>query len=731
MAHDPHTHHRHASAPAATPLPAAAGGSSGIGLPWYTCPMHAEVRQRGPGHCPKCGMALEPELARTDDDAVSPELTDFTRRFWWTLPLTVGVLAIAMAGHRVPGWSPGARTWIELALTTPVVLWAGWPFFARGWVSFRTGQLNMWSLISVGVAAAFLYSLAATLAPGVFPASFVEHGRVGVYYEAAAVIVSLTLLGQLLELSARSKTSAAIRALLDLAPKTARRLKADGADEDVPISELHVGDRVRVRPGEKVPTDGKVLEGRSHVDESMLTGEPVPVEKSAGDAVIGATQNANGALLVEVTKVGGDTLLSQIVQLVAAAQRSKAPLQRMADVVAYWFVLAVLAIAALTLLGWGLFGPAPSWTYGVLNAVSVLIIACPCALGLATPMSIMVATGRAARSGVLFRDAEAIETLRSVSVLVVDKTGTLTAGRPAFSAVLPTPGFTQDQILRWAASLDLGSEHPLAAAIVDEARRRNLPLTAAENFSSDSGIGVRGRVDGLHLMLGNEALMARGAVRLGALASSAESLRSAGASVMHLAVDGQLAGLLAVKDPIKSTSPDAIAALRRAGMRVVMATGDGHATAKAVARALGIDEVHGEVTPADKLALVERLQSTGAKVAMAGDGINDAPALAKADVGIAMGTGTDVAMSSAKVTLVKGDLKGIAIARRISEETVANMKQNLVFAFAYNAAGVPVAAGLLYLFGGPLLSPMVAALAMSLSSFSVVVNALRLRNAAY
>lgn len=729
MTNDPHAHHRHAEANVSASSTAAAAASSTAANAWYTCPMHPEVRQRGPGHCPKCGMALEPEIATAKDGAVSPELADFTRRFWWTLPLTVVVMAIAMAGHRLPGWSPVARTWIELVLATPVVVWAGWPFFARGWVSFRTQQLNMWSLISVGVAAAFLYSLAATLAPAAFPSAFVEHGRVGVYYEAAAVIVSLTLLGQMLELSARSKTSAAIRALLDLAPKTARRVTTDGKDEDIPISALHVGDRVRVRPGEKVPADGKVVEGRSHIDESMLTGEPVPVEKAVGDVVIGATQNANGALLVEVTRVGSDTLLSQIVQLVAAAQRSKAPLQRMADVVAYWFVLAVLVIAALTLLGWGLLGPEPSWTYGVLNAVSVLIIACPCSLGLATPMSIMVATGRAARSGVLFRDAEAIETLRSVSVLVVDKTGTLTAGRPAFSAVLPTPGFTQEQVLRWAASLDLSSEHPLAAVIVDEARRRNLPLSAADDFSSDSGIGVLGRVDGLHLMLGNETLMARGAVRLDALASAAESLRTGGASVMHLAVDGQLAGLLAVKDPIKPTSPEAIAALRKAGLRIVMATGDGHATAKAVARALGIDEVHGEVTPADKLALIERLQASGAKVAMAGDGINDAPALAKADVGIAMGTGTDIAMSSAKVTLVNGDLQGIAIARRISEATVANMQQNLVFAFAYNAAGVPVAAGLLYLFGGPLLSPMIAALAMSLSSFSVVVNALRLRKA--
>jgi Cu+-exporting ATPase len=672
-------------------------------------------------------MALEPMVPEADADDVSPELVDFQRRFWWTLPLTVAVLVIAMAGHRLPQWSPEARTWVELVLTLPVVLWAAWPFLTRGWASFKTRQLNMWSLISVGVAAAFGYSAAATLAPNWFPSTFVEHGRVGVYFEAAAVIVSLTLLGQILELRARSKTSAAIRSLLALAPKTARRLRADGTDEDVPIAELHVGDRVRVRPGEKVPTDGRVLEGRSHLDESMLTGEPIPVEKGAGDAVIGATLNANGALVVEVTRVGGDTLLSQIVQLVAAAQRSKAPMQRMADAVAYWFVLTVIAIAILTLLAWGLLGPDPSWTYGVLNAVSVLIIACPCALGLATPMSIMVATGRAASSGVLFRDAEAIEKLQDVQVLVIDKTGTLTAGRPAFSAVLPAPGFTQDQVLRWAASLDVGSEHPLAAAIVDEARRRNLPLVEAEDFASDSGIGVQGRVDGKYLMLGNEALMARRAVRLDELAPQAEAFRKDGASVMHLAVDGQLAGLLAVTDPIKPTTPDAIRALRAAGLRIVMATGDGHATAQAVGRALGITDIHGEVTPEDKLRLVESLQGTGLRVAMAGDGINDAPALAKADVGIAMGTGTDVAMSSAKLTLVKGDLQGIAVARRISNQTVANMKQNLVFAFAYNAAGVPIAAGFLYLFGGPLLSPMVAAMAMSLSSVSVVLNALRLR----
>ena len=729
MTHESHAHHHGASPPPRALSPSPAGDDGGAEPGWYTCPMHPEVRKRGPGTCPKCGMALEPVVPTADEAAISPELADFRRRFWLTLPLTIVVLVIAMAGHQLPGWTPAMRTWIELLLATPVVVWAGWPFFVRGWASFRTRQINMWSLISVGVAAAFLYSTVAALWPGAFPPTFVEHGRVGVYFEAAAVIVSLTLLGQILELQARSKTSAAIRALLDLAPKTARRLRADGVDEDVPIAELHVGDRVRVRPGEKVPTDGRVLDGRSHVDESMITGEPIPVEKGPGDAVIGATQNGSGALTVEVVRVGGDTLLSQIVQLVAAAQRSRAPLQRMADVVAYWFVLAVLAIAGLTLVGWGLLGPAPSWTYGILNAVSVLIIACPCALGLATPMSIMVATGRAATSGILFRDAEAIERLRGIDVLVVDKTGTLTAGRPAFAAALPAPGFTADEVLRLAASLDLGSEHPLATAIVNEARRRNLPLRAAEAFSSDTGIGVQGRVDGLRLMLGNDVLMARGDIALDALADDAARLRAEGASVMHLAVDGRLAGLLAVEDPVKATTPAALASLRDAGLRIVMATGDGRATATAVGRVLGIDEIHGEVTPETKLRLVERLQAEGRKVAMAGDGINDAPALAKADVGIAMGTGTDVAMSSAKLTLVKGDLQGIAIARRISERTVANMKQNLVFAFIYNAAGIPVAAGLLYVFGGPLLSPMLAALAMSLSSFSVVLNALRLRNA--
>ena len=694
----------------------------------YTCPMHPEIVQDGPGVCPKCGMALEPMLPSLTDEE-NPELRDFSRRFWFTLPLTVIVLALAMLGHRLPGLSADTRTWLELLLSAPVVLWAGWPFFVRGLQSLRTGHLNMWTLIGTGVAAAFGFSLAGTLVPGWFPASFVEHGRVGVYYEAAAVIVSLTLLGQLLELKARSQTSAAIKALLRLAPKTARRLNADGTEEDIPLNHVHVGDKLRVRPGEKVPTDGTVLDGRSSLDESMLTGESLPVGKGPGDRVIGATLNTSGSLVIQADKVGAETMLSQIVQLVASAQRSRAPMQRMADTVSFWFVLAVLAIAVTTLMVWGLFGPEPSWVYGVLNAVAVLIIACPCALGLATPMSIMVATGRAAGAGVLFRDAEAIETLRTIDTLIIDKTGTLTEGKPRFRDAAALPGFTADEVIRLAASLDQGSEHPLAEAIVGEARTRGLALDPAEEFDSATGIGVRGRVAGHALVLGNAALMQEAGVAIDGLRDSAEQLRTEGASVMFLAVDGRAAGLIAVADPIKATTPEAIAALRAAGLRIVMATGDGETTARAVASVLGIDEVHGEVRPQDKLALVNFLKADGRHVAMAGDGINDAPALAAATVGIAMGTGTDVAMSSAQVTLVKGDLRGILRARQISEATVANMKQNLGFAFVYNALGVPIAAGVLYPVFGWLLSPMIAALAMSLSSVSVVANALRLRSA--
>ncbi len=618
------------------------------------------------------------------------------------------------------------RTWIELVLTIPVVLWAAWPFFVRCVQSVRNRSPNMWTLIGIGVGAAFGYSVIATLAPELFPESFHEHGRVGVYFEAAAAIVTLTLLGQLLELRARSKTSTALKALLGLAPKTARRLRDDGDEEDVELSEVHVGDRLRVRPGEKVPVDGEVIEGRSNVDESMLTGEPIPVEKSIGSSVIGATLNGTGSLVIRAGKIGSATVLSQIVQLVAQAQRSRAPMQRMADKVAFWFVLAVLAIAVATFFVWGLFGPEPSWTFAVLNAISVLIIACPCALGLATPMSIMVATGRAAGEGVLFRDAEAIENLRKIDILIVDKTGTLTEGRPAFHSTLAAEGFTEQEVLRLAASLDQGSEHPLADAIVTEARDRGLTLETPESFESSTGIGVRGKVGGATLAIGNTALMHEVGVDASVLSTPAEELRRAGASVMYLTVDGVLAGLLAVSDPIKATTADAIKSLHEAGLKIVMATGDGVTTAQAVAQTLGIDEVHGEVRPQDKIDLVRRLQAKGHKVAMAGDGINDAPALAGADVGIAMGTGTDVAMSSAQVTLVKGDLRGIMRARSISAETVANMKQNLGFAFLYNALGVPVAAGVLYPLTGLLLSPMIAALAMSLSSVSVVANSLRL-----
>jgi Cu+-exporting ATPase len=663
------------------------------------------------------------------DDDENPELTDFRRRFWWTLPLSLTVLALAMFGHRTTVLSATARTWLELVLTVPVVLWAGWPFFVRWAQSIANRSPNMWTLIGTGVGAAFAYSVVATLAPGLFPDSFREHGRVGVYFEAAAIIVSLTLMGQLLELKARSSTSAALKALLRLAPKTARRVGADGSEEDIPLTHVHVGDRLRVRPGEKVPVDGEVLEGRSSVDESMLTGEPIPIEKTPGAKVIGATLNGTGALIMRAEKIGSDTVLAQIVQLVAQAQRSRAPMQRLADKVSFWFVLAVLAVAIVTFVAWGVFGPEPSWTYAVVNAVAVLIIACPCALGLATPMTVMVASGRAAQAGVLFRDAEAIERLRTIDTLIVDKTGTLTQGRPAFREVIGQGNVTADDVLRLAASLDQGSEHPLADAIVAEARRRNLSLSGAEEFESVTGLGVRGRVEGRALVLGNTALMREIGADPGALADAAEKLRLDGATAMFLAVDGAAAGLIAVADPIKDGAAAAIKTLHAAGLRVVMATGDGRTTAEAVARHLGIDEVHGEVRPEDKADLVQRLKAEGRRVAMAGDGINDAPALAAADVGIAMGTGTDVAMSSAQVTLVKGDLRGIARAREISSAAVTNMKQNLAFAFLYNALGVPVAAGVLYPVFGVLLSPMLAALAMSLSSVSVVGNALRLRNA--
>ena len=692
----------------------------------YTCPMHPQIRQPAPGNCPICGMTLEPVMPSLDEEE-NPELVDFRRRFWWTLPLTVVVTVLAMAGHRIVEGGLPRQSWIELLISSPVVLWAGWPFFMRWVQSIKNRSPNMWTLIGTGVAAAYGYSLVATLAPGLFPSTFVMHGRIGVYYEAAAVIVSLTLLGQILELRARSQTSAAIKSLLGLAPKTARRIHEDGTEEDIPLTHVHIGDTLRIRPGEKVPVDGVVLEGESAVDESMLTGEPVPVTKRPGDKVIGATINSSGSLVMRSEKVGSQTMLSQIVQMVALAQRSRAPMQRLADVVAGYFVTIVVAIAMLTLLGWGFFGPEPSWVYGFVNAVAVLIIACPCALGLATPMSIMAATGRAATQGILFRDAAAIEDMRKVDTLIVDKTGTLTEGKPAFDRVIPAPGFSEQDVLQTAASIDQGSEHPLAHAIVTEANKRGLTLDKPETFESSSGIGVRGTVRGQRIALGNTALMESEKVDWTVLKKEAEGLRSEGASVMYLAADGQLLGLVAVSDPVKASTLEALGTLREAGITVIMATGDGVTTAKSVAARLGISEVYGEVKPQDKLALVERLQAEGRVVAMAGDGINDAPALARANVGIAMGTGTDVAINSAHVTLVKGDLRAIARARLLSLETVRNMRQNLGFAFVYNALGIPLAAGLLYPFTGQLLSPMIAALAMSMSSVSVITNALRLR----
>jgi len=694
----------------------------------YTCPMHPEVRRDRPSACPKCGMALEPEMPGLEDGE-SPELIDFRRRFWWTLPLTVAVFLLSMLGPWLHLFAMATESWVELVLSAPVVLWAGWPFFVRAVESVVHRSPNMWTLIGLGTSAAFVYSVVATVAPGVFPASFVSMGRVSVYFEAAAVIVSLTLLGQLLELKARSQTSAAIRSLLGLAPKTARRIGHDGIEDDVPLADVHVGDSLRVRPGEKVPVDGSVLDGSSAVDESMLTGEPMPVAKRTGDKLIGATMNTTGSLVMRAESVGSQTVLSQIVQMVGQAQRSRAPMQRMADRVAGYFVVTVIGVAVLTFFAWGLFGPQPGWVFGLINAVAVLIIACPCALGLATPMSIMVATGKAATQGILFRDAAAIENLRRVDTLIVDKTGTLTEGRPAFDRVVAATGHAEDEVLRLAASIDQGSEHPLAAAIVRAAIERSLKLEQPESFESSTGIGVRGKIAGRAVALGNSALMEELGVPVGALTQQAEALREEGASVMYLAVDAQLAGLVSVADPVKASTAEALAMLKALRIRTVMATGDGLTTAMSVARKLGIDEVHGETKPADKLALVARLQGEGRIVAMAGDGINDAPALAKADVGVAMGTGTDVAMNSAQVTLVKGDLRGIAQARRISEETIANMKQNLGFAFVYNALGIPLAAGVLYPLTGWLLSPMIAALAMSLSSASVITNALRLRAA--
>jgi Cu+-exporting ATPase len=698
----------------------------------YTCPMHLEVVQEGPGSCPICGMALEP-MEPTRDEGPSDELLDMQRRLLVSAVLTLPVFAAAMA-DMLPGrplhalFAPRTLAFAQLALATPVVIWGGWPFFQRGVASLRSRHLNMFTLIALGTGAAWLSSVVATLAPGAFPASFRGHdGGAPVYFEAAAVIVTLVLLGQVLELRARHRTGAAIRSLLALAPRTARRLRDDGGEEDVALEDVGRGDRLRVRPGEKVPVDGEVIEGRSALDESMLTGEPMPVEKGPGDRVIGATVNQVGSFVMRVDRVGSETLLAQIVALVAEAQRSRAPIQRLADAVAAWFVPAVMVVSVLTFAGWVWFGPEPRLAFALVNAVAVLVIACPCALGLATPMSILVAAGKGASVGVLFRDAEAIEVLRRVDTLVVDKTGTLTEGRPRLAAALPAPGFGETELLRAAAGLERASEHPLAAALLAAARERGIALDAASEFEARPGRGVVGNVAGRRVVLGNRALLDEERVGAASLDAYAEALRADGATALFVAIDGRAAGVLGVADPVKPTTPEALRRLREDGVHVVMLTGDHRTTAQAVASRLGLDEVHAEVLPAQKASLVAKLQADGHVVAMAGDGVNDAPALALAQVGIAMGTGTDIAMQSAGVTLVRGDLRGIARARRLSNATVRNIRQNLFFAFVYNLLGVPIAAGVLYPAFGILLSPMIAAAAMSLSSVSVIANALRLR----
>ncbi|SCW83625.1 Cu+-exporting ATPase [Sphingobium faniae] len=696
----------------------------------WTCPMHPEIRQDHPGACPICGMGLEPEMVSADTGP-SAELTDMSRRFWIGLVLAIPVFILEMGGHLFPALHHlvpmKVSIWIQFALATPVVLWAGWPFFERGWASLKTRNLNMFTLIAMGTGVAWAYSVVATLAPGIFPDAFrAADGTVAVYFEAAAVITVLVLLGQVLELRARERTSGAIKALLNLAPKTARRIADDGSEAEIPLEDVAVGDRLRVRPGEKVPVDGVVEDGRSALDESMVTGESMPVTKSDGDTVIGGTMNQSGALVIRADKVGRDTMLSRIVQMVAEAQRSRAPIQRMADQVSGWFVPVVIGVAVLAFVIWGVWGPEPRFAHGLIAAVSVLIIACPCALGLATPMSIMVGVGRGAGLGVLIKNAEALEHMEKVDTLVVDKTGTLTEGKPAVTRIIAADGYVEAEILRIAAGVERASEHPLALAIVDAATGRNIEIPPVSDFDSPTGKGALGVIEGKRVTLGNARFLAESGIDTAPLAAEADALRSDGATAIFMGLDNRAVGIFAIADPIKPTTPEALAALRADGIKVVMLTGDNRTTAEAVARQLGIDAVEADVLPDQKADVVVRLKQEGRVVAMAGDGVNDAPALAAADVGIAMGHGTDVAMESAGVTLLKGDLNGIVRARQLSEATMANIRQNLFFAFVYNAAGVPIAAGLLYPFFGILLSPMIAAAAMALSSVSVVANALRL-----